>query len=239
LREEVAVSAAHTRDRRTPELERQRILASHNRFWRPTDLTGAPSTIQHLLAALTHQGELRHVRRGLYWRGTKTPLGMSPPPIPELLRELAPGPGVGPAGLAAANALRLSTQIPRATEIAVPHRPPSDGGALRFVSRASRAERAAAELTPTEVALLEVLEAWERVLEVSPDDAWARMTAMLTSGDARPDRLTRAARTEPGAVRARLKALLRASGHSELAERIPAPDRRTAALATRSLPAAA
>lgn len=233
------MSAAHTRDRRTPELERQRILASHNRFWRPTDLTGPPSTVQHLLAALTHQGELRHVRRGLYWRGTRTPLGMSPPPIPDLLRELAPGPGVGPAGLAAANALRLSTQIPRATEIAVPHRPPSDGGALRFVSRASRAERAAAELTPTEVALLEVLEAWERVLEVSPDDAWARMTAMLTSGDARPDRLTRAARTELGAVRARLKALLRASGHPELARRVPAPDRRTAALATRSLPAAA
>jgi hypothetical protein len=82
-----------------------------------------------------------------------------------------------------------------------------------------------------------VLEAWDRVLEVSPDDAWARMTAMLTYGDARPDRLTRAGPTEPGAVRARLKALLRASGHPELAGRVPAPDRRTAAIATRSLPA--
>ena len=43
------------------------------------------------------------------------------------------------------------------------------------------------------------------------------MTVMFTSGDARPYRLTRAGRTEPCTPPARLKALLRASGHPELA----------------------
>src|SRR5680860_655578 len=109
-----------TRDRRTPARERERILRSGNRFWRPEDLVGSPSTKQHLLAGLVDGGELRRIRRGLYWRGTKSPLGMAPPPTDALIQELAPGPGVGPAGLYAANLLRLSTQVPRRAEIAVP-----------------------------------------------------------------------------------------------------------------------
>jgi len=227
--------AAHGRDRRTPGLERQRILSSSRRFWRPADLSGPTSTVQHLLAALTHDGELRRVRRGLYWRGVKTPLGMSPPPTDDLLEALVPGGGVGPAGLSAANALRLSTQVPRAVEVAVPQRAPADGGTLRFVSRAARAGRLDADLQPMEVALLEVLESWDRVVEIPEVEAWARLVTLLRSGVARPDSLAQAGRTEPGAVRARLRSLLEASGHGELAERVPAPDRRVAAGATREL----
>jgi hypothetical protein len=229
---------AHRRDRRTPESERQRILASRHRFWRPTELSGPASTVQHLLAALTDDGELRRVRRGLYWRGVKTPLGMSPPPTDDLLHALVPGAGVGPAGMSAANALRLSTQVPRAAEVAVPQRAPAEGGMLRFVSRAARTARLAAGLRPAEVALLEVLDSWDRVVEIPQAEAWARLVAMLKSGATRPERLAQAGRTEPGAARARLRQLLEASGYAELSERVPAPDRRTAAAATRELPAA-
>src|SRR5438128_79545 len=91
--------------------DRAAVLRSRDRFWRPREIAGAASTVQHLLADLTRAGELRRVRRGLYWRGTKTPLGMSPPSTATLAAEVAKGKGVGPAGLSAANMLRLSTQV--------------------------------------------------------------------------------------------------------------------------------
>lgn len=224
-----------TRDRRTPGRERERILRSRNRFWRPEDLAGSPSTKQHLLASLVGEGELRRIRRGLYWRGTKSPLGMAPPTTDALIQELAPGPGVGPAGLYAANLLRLSTQVPRRAEIAVPARAPEDVANIRFVARPARAARARARLNQTEVALLEVLASWESAIELRPDEAWARLLDVVASGSARAERIARAARTEPASTRARLRVLLRAAGHHNLADQIPAPDERTTAAATRVL----
>jgi hypothetical protein len=224
-----------TRDRRTPARERERILRSRNQFWRPEDLAGTPSTKQHLLASLVGEGELRRIRRGLYWRGTKSPLGMAPPTTDALIQELAPGPGVGPAGLYAANLLRLSTQVPRRAEIAVPTRAPDDLGNIRFVARPARAARATAGLNQTEVALLEVLASWESVIELPPEDAWARLLEIVASGSARTERIARAARTEPASTRARLRVLLRAAGHNNLADQIPEPDQRTRAAAIRVL----
>lgn len=224
-----------TRDRTTPSLERDRILRSRDRFWRPQDLTTSGSTTLHLLADLADAGELRRIRRGLYWRGTKSPLGMGFPPTEELVRELAPGPGVGPAGLYAANLLRLSTQVPRRAEIAVPYRAPRDDRSIRFVARPARSARRSAALNPTEVALLEVLASWESVIELAPAEAWKQLMALLASGAARGDRLARAGLTEPASTRARLRVLLRAHGRADLAEQVPTPDERTVAAASRVL----
>ena len=227
--------SAMTRDRRTPVRERERILRSHNRFWRPKELSSPGSTKQHLLAELVDEGELRRIRRGLYWRGAKSPLGMAPPPTAALIAELAPGPGVGPAGLYAANLLRLSTQVPRRAEIAVPARAPQSLGSIRFVARPARSARIGAGLNSTEVAVLEVLGSWESAIELPPAEAWARLVQLLASGQARADRLARAGRSEPASVRARLRELLRALGRGDLADRVPAPDNRTTAAATRVL----
>lgn len=224
-----------TRDRRNPIRERERILRSRNRFWRPQDLTTPGSTKQHLLAELVEEGQLRRIRRGLYWRGAKSPLGMAPPPTDALIAELAPGPGVGPAGLYAANLLRLSTQVPRRAEIAVPTRAPEGLGNIRFVARPARSARVRAGLNSTEVALLEVLGSWESAIELPPSDAWVRLRELLASGGARADRLARAGRTEPASTRARLRELLHAHGRSDLADQVPAPDDRTKAAATRFL----
>ena len=76
-------------DRSAAQNARQAILDSLNRFWKPAELDTAPSTAQHLLAELVNQGELRHLRRGLYWRGLKTPLGMAPPQPDVQAAELA------------------------------------------------------------------------------------------------------------------------------------------------------
>lgn len=228
-----------TRDRRTPAQERARVLGSRDRFWRPDDLAGSPSTKQHLLSALVDAGELRRVRRGLYWRGDTSPLGMAPPPTDAIVRQLAPGAGVGPAGLYAANLLRLSTQVPRRAEIAVPARAPQSPAGVRFVARAARHGRIAAGLNQTEVALLEVLGSWETTIELPPQEVWSRLLDLLASAQVRADRLARAARTEPGAVRARLRRLLGSSGRADLVEQIPEPDERTATAATRVLRGAA
>lgn len=226
-----------TRDRATAAQERNRILRSRDRFWRPDDLATSGSTTLHLLADLVEAGELRRIRRGLYWRGIKSPLGMSYPRTETLVSELAPGPGVGPAGLHASNALRLSTQVTRRAEIAVPYRAPRDEGAIRFWARPSRTGRRSAGLNATEVAFLEVLSSWESVIELPPAEARERLLELLASDAIRADRLALAAATEPASVRARLRELLHAHGRADLAERIPLPDPRTAAAATRVLEA--
>lgn len=214
---------------------RRQILRSKNRFWLPTQLGMAPSTAQHLLADLVASGELKRVRKGLYWRGVKTPLGMSAPKTSDIVAALAPGAGVGPAGLSAANFLRLSTQIPRRAEIAVPRRSPTDVSTIRFLSRSAREGRRKCALTPSEVAALEVLDGWERVIEVPPADAMKRLVDLMSTGALRPDRLARASSTEPAPVRARLRSLLEASGRADLVTKVPLPDSRTEKKALASL----
>ena len=103
----------------------KRIANSKNRFWEPADFDRSPSRVLHVLGEMVEAGELRRIRRGLYWRGTATPLGMSPPP----LRQFSPrwlGKLVSDPGLSAAHLLRLSTQVPRLPEYAVPVRVPEN-----------------------------------------------------------------------------------------------------------------
>ena len=160
---------------------------------------------------------------------------MAPPATEVLVNELAPGPGVGPAGLYASNALRLSTQVPRWAETAVPSRAPRDAGTIRFWARPSRTGRRTARLNPTEVAFLEVLSSWESVIELPPAEARERLLELLASDAISEDRLARAAATEPASTRARLRELLRPRGRDDLADRVPAPDPRPAAAAIRML----
>lgn len=206
---------------------RESILGSSGRFWSVADLSGAPSTRQHLLAELTHRGELLHVRRGLYWRGRKTPLGMSPPSPEALAEKLVGKYGVGPAGLSAAHRLRLSTQVPRKAQIAVPERPPTSSGPVTFVSRAGRKLRRSAALTADEVALLEALDGWSRVIEMPLPDAWQRLRGAVKDGKVSATRLAKASGTEPAPVRVRLSALLTQAGFADYAKKVPGADPRT------------
>ncbi|WP_246584881.1 hypothetical protein [[Mycobacterium] fortunisiensis] len=224
-------------DRRGAQAARSAVLNSRNRFWKRADIDAPDSTTQHLLADLVQHGELRHIRKGLYWRGTKTPLGMAPPSPAALAAQLTGQPGIGPAGLSAANALRLSTQIPRWAEYAVPARPPTDAGTLRFVNRAARRGRADYALSQTEVAALEVLDGWDRVIETGPQEAMSRLQELISSGGIDASRLAGASETEPASARARLRHLLTQAGLVELAEKVPAADPRTEARALAGLAA--
>jgi len=223
-------------NRRGADAARRSILDSTGRFWKTADLDAAPSTSRRLLAELAHQGELRNIRRGLYWRGTKTPLGMAPPSPAVLAEQLAGGKGIGPAGLSAANALRLSTQVPRRADYALVGRPPSGGGIVHFVDRSSRRARAESALSSTDVAALEVLDGWDRLIETVPSEAVDRLVELMRSGSIDARRLARASATEPGSSRARLGYLLRRSGFPDLAIEVPPADPRVTARALAGLP---
>lgn len=194
-----------------PEV-RKKVLHSRDRFWRPEDFAGSPEAVAKALSRLAHAEELRRVRRGLYWRGTPTRLGMAPPPPDRFAHEVFDAPGTGPAGWSAALALGLSTQVPHRETIAVPGRTPRNPGTIRFVSRAASAKRRDERLRPPEVALLEVLRDWDTLVEVPTDAAVERITNLARSGTLRLDRVVRASTTEPPRVRERLRKLLRAMG---------------------------
>jgi hypothetical protein len=200
---------------------RSAVLHSRERFWRPTDFPGSPGAVAVALSRLHHEGELRHIRRGLYWRGRKTLLGMAPP-RPELLaRELVGTVAVGPSGVSAASTLGLSTQVPSRVVVAVPTRPPSDPPGVRFVDRSGREGRARARLRPREIALLEVLEDPSRFIEVSDDEADVRLRALFETGDVDADRLSRAAPDEPARVRENLRTVLLRVGRPNFAAAVP------------------
>ena len=199
-----------------PEI-RKRVLHSRDRFWRPEDFDGSPDAVAQALSRHARAGDLRRVRRGLYWRGTSTRLGMAPPPPDLLAGEVGAPFGTGPAGWSAALALGLSTQVPRRDTIAVPARAPRNPGTVHIVSRAAATLRRDERLRPTEVALLEVLRDWDALVEISAADAIDRITLLVDSGDVRLERLIRASATEPPRVRERLRRLLNALGRSEVA----------------------
>jgi len=208
---------------------RASVLGSKGRFWSVADLPGPASTRHHLLTDLERAGELLHVRRDLYWRGRKTPLGMSPPPPDALVEKLVGKRGVGPAGLSAAHRLRLSTQVPRQAQVAVPERPPTSSGSssVAFVSRASRSMRKTVSLTADEVALLEALEGWNRIIEIPLAQAWSRLCEVIGDEQVSAARLAKASGTEPATVRVRLAELLRQAGFPEAATKVPPADPRT------------
>jgi len=196
-----------------PEV-RKRVLPSRERFWRPEDFDGSPEAVAKALSRLAHAGDLRRVRRGLYWRGAPTRLGMAPPSPGRFVHEVIDAPGTGPAGWSAALALGLSTQVPRRETIAVPGRAPRNPGTVRFVSRAASAKRRDERLRPPEVALLEVLRDWDTLVEVPTDTAVERITDLAGGGTLRLDRVVRASATEPPRVRERLRQLLGSMGRS-------------------------
>ena len=186
----------------------EQILNSKNRFWEPADFNKSPSRVLHVLGEMVAAGELRRIRRGLYWRGTATPLGMSPPSAEAILAKVVGKDGVGPSGLYAAYVLRLSTQVPRLPEYAVPVSVPENLPGMIVRSRAARWKRRDAKLRPTEIALLEVLEGWSNLIEVSDAKAMKTLQRLLKDGDVRATALQVGAGTEPIQVQRRLESLL-------------------------------
>jgi len=199
------------------------LAAGSGHFWGPRDFADleAPFTaVDRALQRLKASGELVSVRRGLYYRGRQRPWGMSRPSAEEVIAAIAGRRGVGPAGLSAANDLGLTTQVPGTDLVAVVGSVPRDLPTVHFVDRRARLARRTASLQPREVAILEVLDAWDDVLEVSPAAAADRLAALLLDGSVKPARLVAGSLDEPPAGRERLRAVLTKAGLSDLAGKV-------------------
>ena len=203
---------------------RARITKGGDRFWRPEDFDGLgnPNAVDQALSDLHAAGELRRIRRGLYWRGRRTAFGMSRPSNADILEQVTGLTyGIGPSGYSAALALGLSTQVPRDETFALPIRTPTglpDG--MKVVSRAARRGRLDAKLRPQEVAWLEIAGSWRDHVN-DPAEAERRFRAAINAESIRPDRIATAARTEPPEVKRTITALLRAAGRAKDADRVP------------------
>jgi Family of unknown function (DUF6088) len=206
----------------TSESVARRVRRTRNRFFRRDDFEGSRSAIEKALSRLVSDGELIRVRNGLYWRGAETPFGMAPPNPREVVHALGGKAPIGPAGLSAANFLGLTTQVPRLPVYAAPG-PMPDVERIRIVRRGGRRgeARRAARLTEREIAFLEVLDAWEDVVEVSASEAVDKLSARLRDDPEGTDRLVNSAAHEPARGRVRLRWLLTAAGLADLANRIP------------------
>jgi len=176
------------------------VMRARRRFFRVDDFEGSRAAVDRELCRLVAAGELRRVRNGLYWRGPQTMLGIAPPTLDEILEEIVGGYVYGPAGVSAANAFGLTSQVPGRSEVAVTGRPPRDLPTVRFVQRAGRRGRQAARLRPPEVGFLEILNDFDEVVE-DPSSAVLRLSRLLDDGTVRRDALLEAARTEPLRVR--------------------------------------
>lgn len=171
-----------------------------------------PSTAAHALARLAKRGELIRVRPGHYYVPRRSRFGPVPPD--RLLVALS---AIGevrysPGGIAAANALGFTTQMPmgRADVISTRGRRLRRRGlnGVRILERSP--ERAS--LSIDENAFLELLRGIEHLTDLSPEATSARAVDLVREGSISLERMHRAAWDEPPRVRAMLGAVGEAAG---------------------------
>lgn len=162
------------------------------------------------LSRLKARGSIKRARKGIYYVPRHSVLG-EVPPDPVLVSRAATRGAAHLAGLSAANALGLTTQVPSYVELAVENKrmtPP------RAVIAFPRFGTTREKLSPREAALLEVLRDISRLTDVSASEAVDRLEDVLRTREART-RLARAGVNEPPRVRAMLGALLEEAGAKE------------------------
>lgn len=175
---------------------RERVQASPPRsLLRAGDFHGPTPAVESALSRLASkpQDGLLRVRKGLYWKPVETRFGPIPPAPMDVALVVA-GPGAGPAGLAAASVLGLTTQVPSILEVAVPGRVPRPVEGVRFRQRGYH--RRALKLRPLEVAILEVLREEPVVTEVSSSELAARVRRLIEDGTVRLPKLREAVALE-------------------------------------------
>lgn len=179
----------------------QVAAAASGTFFSRGDFDGTEPAVDTALSRLAAAHELVRVRKGLYWKGRPTRLGMTRPSAYQVALRIG-GVGSGPASVAAAHALGLTTQVPAVVEVAVPGKTPDPYPGIRFWSRPY--ERRERELRPLEVAVLEVLRE-PFVVEVSPERVEARIRELIATGVVRGALLVEEANDEARPiVRARM-----------------------------------
>jgi hypothetical protein len=194
---------------------RRRIEAGGERFWRLAEFDGLPFTaVAQALSRLCRQGVIQRLGKGLYYRPRETAFGQSKPSGNRIRALPVRNRGVFPAGVAAANLLGFTTQIPARVEVA------TEGLSLpRLIvgeqtvihTRRPEAWRA---LSETDAAILDFLRNRGRSSELPPDATVSKLLGYFRE-PGRFERLLKMALSEPPRVRAMIGAIGRQLGHSE------------------------
>ncbi len=191
----------------TSNLIRRRVdLLRTGEFLRSSDFSKHPrAAVDSALSRRARRGaDLVRVRNGLYWKGAASRFGPGRPDEADAALAAA-GPGAGPSGVSAANALGLSAQVAAVPSFAVTGRRPTGLRGVRLVSRSNHARRSA---TPFEIAVLEVLREYPLHVESSWEQLVERLREEAARGRIRIGTVLRVAACERNpALRMRAAAL--------------------------------
>ena len=186
---------------------RQRIERGGERLWRLQDFRDLPFlAVAQALSRLTREGLIERLSKGIYYRNRETAFGKSKP-NPASIRKLASQrKALFPSGLAAANLLGFTTQMPKQGELAtsalsLPRKLVGDDTLIH-----TRRPEAWATLSETDAAFLDFLRHGAKFSEFPPEETARKLLAIL-SERGRLSRLLRVADSEPPRVRAMLGAL--------------------------------
>jgi len=173
-----------------PGVALRRIPA--NSFVSIADLPGDPSARRKAMSRAAADGELIRIRRGLYYRGTPTRYGMTGPSAVEVAFHAIGTRGVGPTGYSAAREWGVTTQIPAKHHVATLRKAETVPG----VAQVMRSNLARVDLTPKEIALLELLRDPETYVESGWNALVDAVGAAAATGLVRVAHVVRVARGE-------------------------------------------
>lgn len=194
------------------DIIRDRIMGSGDHYWTYADFTDLPpAAVSQTLSRLTRDGEIKRVRKGIYYRPKQTVIGESRP-SPIILNRLLLGDEARPTGITAANLLGFTTQNPGRPTYAISksHAPTNLPGVKVTVRRPARNT----DLDVKQGALLEFLRDRGSTSDLNPVDTVRKLVDILH--DVMDfEKLADAAMMEPPRVRAMLGALGEAVGVDE------------------------
>jgi hypothetical protein len=208
------VAAAPHRANPVAALVRRRIEAGGDRVWRFEDFDDLPwSAVAQTLSRLARTGAIERLSKGTYYRPRATVFGPSRPNATELRGAATRAAPLFPAGIAAANLLGFTEQVPARGEVAtvagsVPRK--LVGADTVVHTRRPAAWRA---LTAHDAALLDVIRRRGRTSAMTPEGTVRRARELLAERG-RFRRLAAVCGTEPPRVRAVLGALGESLGQS-------------------------
>lgn len=168
-------------------------------FVRLEQVPGSSLAARSALSRAAKRGELRRVGRGLYFKGRETKYGLTGPTSEAVVREVFGDSGVGPAGISAASALGLTTQVPAQLEISFVGPLPTF---LLSIGLHKRNNLRRMRLRYLEIALLEVLRGTDLFIEQSREEVVAVIRALVEDGEVRIVEIESVLVDEPPRVRA-------------------------------------
>jgi len=153
--------------------------------------------VEQAFARLAKRGQIKRLKKGVYWKAKQTRFGMVPPNTAEFAFAIAGDRAPGPARAYAAAFLGLTTQIPPVQDFAIVAKPPARKRNVVFHERANWRRRG---LQPAEIALLEVARDGCQFCEIPREEVVAHLNALVARGAIRLENVRDASRGETRAV---------------------------------------